>query len=183
LAPFRDRFAVPIALDTDVAAAARGELCLGAGRGCGSLAYVTVGTGIGGAVAPTSSGARLLHSEMGHLVVRRDPRDGGFAGICPFHGDCLEGLASGPAIRARWGCDLSQLPSGHIGREIIAGYLAQLTGAIALLHSVERVVMGGGVLADPALLPLVRERTRALLGGYLPPLHDPAAVESYIQPP
>ena len=183
LAPLRRQFAVPVALDTDVAAAARGELHLGAGRGAGSLAYVTVGTGIGGAVAPAPAGDRLLHAEMGHLVVRRDERDSGFAGVCPFHGDCLEGLASGPAIRVRWGCELSQLPPDHPGRAIIAGYLAQLAAAIALLHSVQVVVMGGGVMADKSLLPQVRERARALLAGYVSPLREAADMEGFIQSP
>jgi fructokinase len=183
IAPFKARFPVPIALDTDVGAAARGELDLGAGRGDGSLAYVTVGTGIGGAVAPRPAGAHLMHAEMGHLMVRRDPRDAGFTGLCPFHGDCLEGLASGPAIRARWGCDLSGLPSAHPGHAIIAGYLAQLVVAIALLHSPRSVVLGGGVMKDGALLPLVREATSSLLHGYLPPLRDPADVERFVRAP
>src|SRR5689334_8462845 len=89
IAPFA-QLSVPVSLDTDVAAAARGELDFGAGRGKGSLAYVTVGTGIGGAIAPAAVGARLMHAEMGHLIVRRDPRDADFTGVCPFHGDCLE---------------------------------------------------------------------------------------------
>ncbi|HMA11069.1 MAG TPA: ROK family protein [Steroidobacteraceae bacterium] len=183
LAPLRARFPVPIALDTDVGAAALGELDFGAGRGKGSLAYVTVGTGIGGALAPVPAGARLMHAEMGHLIVRRDPRDADFRGICPFHGDCLEGLACGPAIQARWGTDLSRLPPGHPGRSIIAGYLAQLAVAIALLHSPELIVMGGGVMGDAALLPQVRDATRELLSGYLPPLRNAFDVERFIQPP
>lgn len=183
ITPLKAQFHVPIALDTDVAAAASGELEFGAGRGDGSLAYVTVGTGIGGAVAPHATGTRLMHAEMGHLIVRRNPRDTGFAGICPFHGDCLEGLASGPAIRARWGSDLADLPLAHPGRAIIAGYLAQLVVAIALLHSPQSVVLGGGVLKDGALLALVRQATGALLHGYLPPLRDPAQVERFVRAP
>ena len=128
LEPLRSAFKVPIALDIDVGAAALAELRLGAGRGCGSLAYVTVGTGIGGAVAPS----RLV----GAADARRDgayPGAAGsarcnFAGCCPFHGDCLEGLASGPAIRARWGCNLDSLPEDHEAPFIIAGYLGQTGG-------------------------------------------------------
>jgi fructokinase len=183
LAPLQARLSVPLALDTDVAAAARGELAFGAGQGLGSLAYVTVGTGIGGAVAPAPAGARLMHAEMGHLIVRRDARDSSFAGICPFHGDCLEGLASGPAIRARWGSDLSQLPAGHDGRQIVAGYLAQLVVAIALLHSPAVIVLGGGVMGDALLLPLVRQSAHALLAGYLPPLREGGALDQFIRPP
>ena len=83
---------------------------------------------------------RLTHPEMGHVLVRRDPRDGDFIGVCPFHGDCLEGLACGPAIHARWNCDLSSLPQDHPGRSIIAGYLGQLVTGIALLHGARLVL-------------------------------------------
>jgi fructokinase len=184
LAPLRTAFAVPIALDTDVGAAAAAELQLGAGRGLASLAYVTVGTGIGGAVAPGSSPAsRLMHAEMGHIPVRRHPRDHDFAGICPFHGDCLEGLANGPAILARWGSNLDALPPGHEARDIIAEYLAQLASSIALTLSVERVVFGGGVMADGQLIPLVREATARYLNGYLEPLRDPSRFKDYICAP
>jgi len=172
---------IPVMLDTDVGAAALAERRLGAGGGLDSLAYVTVGTGIGGAVAPAPGAQqRLMHAEMGHLPVRRDPRDAAFAGVCPFHGDCLEGLASGPAIRARWGCDLSALPADHQGRSIIAFYLAQLVVNLALLQSVQRVVFGGGVMGDGSLLGLVRESASALLAGYLEPLRDAAQMNDYV---
>jgi fructokinase len=184
LAPLRAAFPVPIALDTDVVGAALAEWKLGAGRGLSSLAYVTVGTGIGGAVAPAAPAAsRLMHAEMGHIPVRRHPRDRDFAGTCPFHGDCLEGLASGPAIVARWGATLDALPPGHEAREIIAEYLAQLATSIALMLSVERVVIGGGVMADGQLMSFVREATARLLNGYLEPLRDPSRLKNYICAP
>lgn len=182
LAPLRE-LGIPLVIDTDVAVAARGELSHGAGRGKGSLAYVTVGTGIGGAIAPSPAGSRLMHAEMGHLIVRRDVRDADFRGTCPFHADCLEGLASGPAILARWGCDLSHLPSAHHGREVIASYLGQLAVAIALLHGPTTLVFGGGVMSDPALLPAVRRATHTMLAGYLPPLREGSAVDDFLQPP
>lgn len=183
LAICREALNVPAAIDTDVGSAAHGELHAGAGRGLRSLAYITVGTGIGGAVAPAEAATRLMHAEMGHLPVRRDARDETFPGVCPFHRDCLEGLASGPAVRARWGCDLSELDHTHPGRSIIAGYVAQLVAAIALLHSPERIVIGGGVLSDGALLPQVRESTLAVLGGYLPFLATPEQAWALIRPP
>jgi fructokinase len=184
LAPLRAAFSAPIALDTDVGGAALAEWQLGAGRGLSSLAYVTVGTGIGGAVAPGSPAAsRLMHAEMGHIPVRRHPRDHAFAGICPFHGDCLEGLANGPAIVARWGTTLDALPPGHEAREIIGGYLAQLATSIALMLSVERIVFGGGVMADGQVMPLVREATSRYLNGYLEPLRDSARFKDYICAP
>jgi fructokinase len=182
--PLSSGLGVPVALDTDVGAAALGEWRLGAGQGLGSLAYVTVGTGIGADMAPQDPAVRrLLHPEMGHLPVRRDPRDAGFAGICPFHGDCVEGLASGPAVRARWGCNLESLPAEHEGREIIAGYLGQLAASIALVLSVERIAFGGGVMTDPAMLPRVRTATHACLQGYLPPLKHRESLDQYIVAP
>ena len=175
---------VPIALDTDVGAAALGEWRLGAGRGLGSLAYVTVGTGIGGAMAPADAVlGRLMHAEMGHLPVRRDPRDRGFAGVCPFHGECLEGLASGPAVVARWGCNLAALPAGHEGRSMIAGYLGQLAASIALMLSAQRIVFGGGVMRDVTMLPLVRAATHACLQDYLPPLKTRGSLNEYVVAP
>jgi fructokinase len=184
LAPLRSAFKVPIALDIDVGAAALAELRLGAGRGCGSLAYVTVGTGIGGAVAPSRlDGRRLMHAEMGHIPVRRDPRDGKFAGCCPFHGDCLEGLASGPAIRARWGANLDSLPEDHEAPFIIGGYLGQLAVSIALMHSVERIVFGGGVMSDGTLHSHVRTALSDCLNGYVPALKEPDRLASYVCAP
>jgi fructokinase len=182
LAPFRE-FGVPMGIDTDVGAAALGELHFGAGRGRESLAYVTVGTGIGGAMAPMGDAPRLMHAEMGHLIIRRDARDAGFAGNCPYHGDCLEGLASGPAIEARWGCRLGELPPDHPGRDIIAGYLAQLVMAIVLMHAPEMLVIGGGVMTDGDLLPRIRARVIGLLGGYLPLLREPASLEQFLFAP
>jgi fructokinase len=179
---FGQALGIPVTLDTDVGCAALGEWRLGAGRGKGSLAYVTVGTGIGGAVVPRT-GTGLMHAEMGHLPVRRDVQDQAFAGVCPFHGDCLEGLASGPAVRARWGCDLSELPDGHPGRALIAGYIAQLATALTLLHSPECIVIGGGVTSGGQLLPEVQRATLGFLGTYLPPLQRPDQLAALIRAP
>jgi fructokinase len=123
-----------------------------------------------------------MHPEMGHLPVRRDPRDD-FPGLCPFHGDCLEGMASGPAIRARWGSELSLLPAAHPGRSIIAGYLGQLAASIALVHAVDRIAFGGGVMADGALLPLVRQAAHEYLNGYVQPLRDLEQWDAYLARP
>ena len=113
-----------------------------------------------------------MHAEMGHIPVRRDPRDTDFAGLCPFHSDCLEGLASGPAIAARWGCSLDALPAGHEGPEIIAGYLGQMAAAIALMLSVERIVFGGGVMAYAGMLERVRSAAAGYLNAYVDALKD-----------
>ncbi|WP_157994596.1 ROK family protein [Peristeroidobacter agariperforans] len=181
LKPLRSRFAAPVSIDTDVSAAALAEWQLGAGRGLGSIAYVTVGTGIGGGVAPHDLRMRrLMHAEMGHIFVRRDARDQDFPGVCPFHGDCLEGLASGRAIQARWRSQLDALPPHHEAWSIIGGYLGQLVATIALVLSVERVVFGGGVMANGLLLPHIRAAAAQTLKGYLEPLSQPGALDSYI---
>jgi fructokinase len=183
LGPLRARFNSPIAIDTDVNGAALAEWRLGAGRGLGSMAYVTVGTGIGAGVAPSEATARrLMHAEMGHVLVRRDPRDS-FAGSCPFHGDCLEGLASGPAIRSRWGRELGELPQDHEAWSVVGGYLGQLAAAMALMLSVERIVFGGGVMANVVLLPHIRQATYQSLNNYLQPLQQRTSFDDYIVTP
>ncbi len=174
----------PVAIDTDVNAAALAEARLGAGKTADSLAYVTVGTGIGGGVIAGGRTLRgMLHPEMGHIPVRRDPRDDGFAGVCPFHGDCLEGLASGPAILARWKVQLRSLPAAHPATGIIGGYLGQLAAAIALMLSAERIVFGGGVMSDERLLPQIREAARRQLAGYLPVEARAGGFDRLIVPP
>lgn len=177
-------FGCPIVIDTDVNAAALAEARLGAGAGLGSLAYVTVGTGIGGGVVIDDRTVKgLLHPEMGHIRVRRDPRDADFPGVCPFHGDCLEGLASGPAVLARWQTNAENLPEAHPGREILAGYLGQLAANIALMLSCERIVFGGGVIAGGRLLPHIRKSASEWLGGYLPIAARAGGFDRYITAP
>lgn len=166
---FADRLGVPIGFDTDVNGAAMAEHLLGAGRNAASLAYITVGTGIGGGLVIDGKPVHgAAHPEMGHLFPRRDPADRLFAGICPHHGDCLEGLASGPAIQARWGASLSELPQDHDGPAIIAGYLAQLCHALIAISAAEIIVFGGGVAKTAGLLDLVRAQTGKLDAGYFP---------------
>jgi fructokinase len=179
----RGALEVPVLLDTDVGAAAFAEWKLGAGQGRRSLAYVTVGTGIGAAVVPRDDHVRLMHAEMGHLPVRRHPEDAQYRGVCPFHEDCLEGLASGPAILARWGMRLADMDEDHPGRRIIASYLGQLAASIALTSSVERLVFGGGVGADARLLPRIRQSAFDYLNGYFAPLRERAAMDDWIRAP
>lgn len=169
LAPFRAAFPVPLAIDTDVNAAALGEQQFGAGRDCRDLVYLTVGTGIGGGLLVRSEPVHgCLHPELGHLRPRRHPADSDFAGVCPFHQDCFEGLASGPAIAARFGVSLDRLPADHIGHDIIADYLGQLSAQLALMFAPERIIIGGGVLGVPGLLARVQDRQQHWLGDYLP---------------
>ena len=182
LGPLRQAFGVPMAFDTDVNAAALGESIWGAGQGCDPLVYLTVGTGIGGGVMVHGRPLHgLLHPEMGHL--RIPSASPAFAGHCPWHGDCLEGLASGPAIAARWGQAAESLPPDHPAWQEIASHLAAAALNILVTLSPKRLIMGGGVLQNDHLLPRVRQHLGSLLNGYLdhPALQD--GFESWLTAP
>jgi fructokinase len=164
-APLIERFGVPVAVDTDVNVAALAEQRHGAARGATVAAYVTVGTGIGvGVVIDGRPLHGALHPEFGHLRIVRAPNDR-FRGTCPYHGDCLEGLAAGPAITARWGASLDRL--GDAERAQVADDLGQGCAALALAYSPQRIVLGGGVMQTPGLRDAVDARMRVWLGGYL----------------
>jgi fructokinase len=180
--PLRDVLRVPVGFDTDVSGAALGEGRHGAGRGRDPLIYVTVGTGIGAGILVNG---RLLHGAMhpeaGHISVRRRPDDD-LAGVCPFHRDCLEGLASGPAIEARWGSPGRDLPDGHPAWDLEAHYLADALCSLLFMVSPRRIVLGGGVMRRLELLEHIREGMLARLGGYLAPLNSAEAIEDLIVP-
>lgn len=165
---FGGALGVPVGFDTDVNAAALAEHAASGSAG-GSLAYLTVGTGIGGGLVLDGQPVHgIAHPEVGHVYPRRHPEDRDFPGTCPSHGDCLEGLASGPAIMARWGMSLSQLPTDHPGHAIIADYIAQACHVLFASVAVEEVVVGGGVANTPGLVERVAQRARELDAGYLP---------------
>lgn len=165
---FKTSLGAPVGLDTDVNAAALAEYAA-AGSGCNSLAYLTIGTGIGGGMVLNGRAVHgIAHPEMGHIYPRHLPEDHDFPGICPHHGNCLEGLASGPAIFARWGMPLSKLPQDHPAHAIIADYIAQVCHMLFATVAVEQVVIGGGVANTPGLIERVAQRARALDAGYLP---------------
>lgn len=171
---------VPIGLDTDVNAAALAEA---RASGLGDLCYVTVGTGVG--VGVVSDGRALHgagHPEAGHMLVRRH-RNHDFPGLCPFHGDCLEGMASGPALTAAWQRSATDLADDHPAWSIEADYLAQLCMTLVLTLAPRRIVLGGGVMRRARLLGLVQKRTHALLNGYAVDLDRLDAVERLIRPP
>jgi fructokinase len=159
-----DRFGCPFAVDTDVNAAAVAEAKLGAGRGKRAVAYVTVGTGIGGGLVvdgTTLKGA--LHPEIGHLFVRRAEGDGQVS-ACPFHADCVEGLAAGPSVQARLaGRRLDEVPEvmGYV-----ADYLGQLVAGLVFAWAPDRIVFGGGVMSTPGLLAQVEVEARRSVAGY-----------------
>jgi fructokinase len=165
---------VPVGFDTDVNGAALAEHRWGALQGCDPAVYVTVGTGIGGGAIVNGRPLHgAIHPEMGHLRIPRDPGDV-FPGACPYHADCLEGLATAGAMRARWGASPEALPSDHPAWELEASYLALGLAAVVAVLSPQRIALGGGVTGERGLLPRVRARLRALLGGYLrsPALED-----------
>jgi fructokinase len=172
---------VPVAFDLDVTAAAVGEHRWGAGRGLRSLCYLTVGTGIGAGLVVGGEPVRgLVHPEVGHI---RIPLQDDFAGVCPAHGNCWEGLASGGAISDRWGMSAADLPDDHPAWALEAEYLALGILSIVFIASPERVIAGGGVMERAALLPLVRARLRELNAGYLDtPMLD-SRVDDYLVPP
>ena len=175
LEAFRSALGIPVGLDTDVNGAARGlESCL----------YVTVGTGIGGGVILNGRPVHgLAHPEIGHIAVRVAPDDPMPGGCCPYHGACLEGMASGPAIEKRWGVPARELPPEHPAWTLESEYLAQLCATAMLSFSPERIILGGGVMHQAFLFPRIRQRTVSLLNGYLSLPAGDAELEGYIVPP
>jgi len=164
----RRRLSVPVAFDTDVNAAALGEHRWGACQGLDTFCYITVGTGIGG--GGMAGGKRLhglLHPEFGHIRIPHDLDADPFPGVCPYHGDCWEGLASGRAIEARWGRPASQLDGDQAVWKLEARYLALGLVTVMCVLSPERIVVGGGVAHHDGLLALVRDDVLALMNGYL----------------
>jgi fructokinase len=175
---------VPVGFDTDVNAAALGEQRWGAAQGLDSFIYLTIGTGIGGG---GMVGGKLIHGlvhpEMGHIVVPHDFERDPFTGRCPFHKDCLEGMASGPAIEDRWGKPGHELPDSHPAWELEAYYLAQALMAYILVLSPQRIILGGGVMAQRQLFPLIRHKVLEYLNGYIQSPTILEKIDSYIVPP
>lgn len=173
----RAALGVPVAFDTDVNAAALGEQRWGAAIGVDTFCYLTVGTGIGGGVMAGDQLVHgLVHPEIGHMLIRHDKARDPFDGICPFHGDCFEGLASGSAIRARWGKPGEELADRNEVWELEADYLALGVANVVCTMSPKLVILGGGVMKQETLRRFVQERVPALLAGYVetPPIVKPA---------
>lgn len=187
--PFAPLFArewgVPVGFDTDVNGAVMGEQRWGAGQGLDNLVYLTIGTGIGGGIL---SGGRLVHGlvhpEAGHILLPRDPLVDGYKGFCPYHDNCLEGLAAGPALEKRWGMKGSELGPDHPAWDLEAHYLALgLLNFLSVL-SPQRIILGGGVMDQPQLFPLVRKKLLELNNGYLRhPALTPEGIDQYVVPP
>ncbi len=175
---------VPVAFETDVFSAAYGEYCWGAAQGIDPSIYITVGTGVGGGGIFNGAAMHgLVHPEMGHIRLPHDWQADPFEGICPYHGDCFEGLASGPALKARWGAPAESLPPDHPAWELEAGYIALALSDFICTLSPRRIVLGGGVMQQPALLPLVRSKVLEALNGYVRSPEILERIDSYIVPP
>lgn len=175
---------VAVGFDTDVNAAVLGEARWGAAQGLSDAVYMTIGTGIGGgAIVHGEVVHGMLHPEMGHLRIPHDRARDPFDGICPYHGDCLEGLACGPAMQARWGAPAGTLPADHPAWALEAHYLALGCTNLTITLSTKRIVLGGGVMQQPHLFDMVRKEFTRLLNGYLqhPSVLD--RVDEYIVPP
>lgn len=182
--PIGKALGVPIGFDTDVNVAAMGEHRWGAAQGLDTFIYITVGTGIGG--GGFVGGKRihgLIHPEIGHMRVPHDREADPFLGNCPYHGDCLEGLANGPAIERRWGQRGETLPLDHPAWALEAEYLALAIVNCVTILSPQRIVLGGGVMAQPPLYPTIRRRVLELLNGYVqsPVILD--QIDTFIVPP
>ena len=181
---FSDALGIPVSIDTDVNAAALAEYTLGAAHGKDSCLYVTVGTGIGGGLIVHGKPVHgLMHPEIGHILLMPDPDDPSPAGFCPYHTHCLEGLASGPAVEKRWGVSGRDLPADHPAWKLEAHYLAQLCANALMSFSPERIILGGGIMQQKHLFPLIRQETLRLLNGYIPECLFPDGMASYIVEP
>lgn len=178
------RFGVPVCVDSDVNGAALGEWRAGAGKGCRTVAYTTIGTGIGtGVVQDGHSLIGFSHAEGGHIIPPRDRIADPFPGVCPYHGGCLEGLASGPAIERRWGRSLDAMVDDTGAVALIAGYIAHLASTLILLYMPDRLIFGGGVMKTPGLIEQVRSATAANLNGYVNNARLDEGLERYLVTP
>lgn len=178
---FEQALDCPVGFDTDVNASMLGEITFGAARGLDSCIYVTIGTGVG--VGVYVNGGLLhgmMHPEAGHILLQRHPADS-YGGKCPFHGHCLEGMAAGPAIEERWGAKGIELAARREVWELEAYYIAQACVNYTLVYAPRRIILGGGVMHQEQLFPMIRRQFGELMAGYVrtPELED---MVSYIVP-
>lgn len=171
-------FSCPWTIDTDVNGAGLAEYLWGAGKGCETVCYITIGTGLGGGLISHGRAVHgAMHPEIGHILTRRSAGDT-FSGACPFHGDCIEGLVSGPALATRFGGPADKASDTHPVWEHVADDIAELACTLLLTASPERLLFGGGVTTSrPFLLPMVRNRVLDRLGSYLPFLNKDSVAD------
>ena len=184
LGMLKSAFDIPMAFDLDVNGAAFGEGRWGAAQGLDTFIYLTVGTGIGGGVM---ANGKLLHGllcpEMGHILLPHDRKRDPFEGACPFHKDCFEGLASGPALEKRWGQKAETLPPDHPAWELEAHYISLALANYIYTLSPQRIIIGGGVGGNESLLPLIRMNVQNILNGYIQAPAITQNIANYIVPP
>src|SRR6478736_290801 len=183
--PLARGLGVPVAFDTDVNAAVLGGARWGAARNLDTAIYITIGTGIGGGALIGGQLAHgLVHPEMGHLLVPREPDDLAFDGACPFHGGrCWEGLAAGPALERRYGQRAETLPGDHPAWDLEGRYIASALTSLVLVLSPERVILGGGVMQVSSLFPLIRKHLTRSLAGYVQAPALLERIDDYVVPP
>jgi fructokinase len=167
LSKFEKEFKVPIAFDTDVDAAAIGEGIWGAGLGLSDFIYVTIGTGIGGGCMVNGAPVHgLIHPELGHMLIPHNFSKDPYQGCCPFHQDCFEGLATGPAIQARYGIPAERLHPDHPAWELEAQYIAAGLHNLMLTLSPQKIILGGGVMQQAHLFPMIRQKLSKSINNY-----------------
>lgn len=182
--PFHKKFGIPVGFDTDVNAAALGEGQWGAAQGLHTFIYLTIGTGVGGgAMVQGQLLHGLVHPEMGHIPLPHDWQADPYAGHCPFHGDCLEGMASGPAIEDRWGVKGSELGVEHPAWALEAEYIAHALRTYIVVLSPQRIILGGGVMSQRQLFPMIRQNVLTFLNGYVQADAILQGIDTYIVSP
>jgi fructokinase len=182
--PVQDALGLPVGFDTDVNGAALGEYRWGAAQGLDTFVYLTIGTGLGGGGMMEGRLMHgLMHPEMGHMKIPHDWAADPYEGYCSYHGDCWEGLAAGPALEGRWKTKGINLPIDHPAWELEAHYLALGLVNIITTMSPQRIIMGGGVMQQLHLFPMIRSKVQEYLNGYLqrPAITD--EIDQYIVPP
>jgi fructokinase len=181
---FKEGLSVPIGFDTDVNGAALAEWTWGAGQNCEVVLYLTIGTGIGGGVVIHGQPLHgLVHPEMGHMRLAHDFQRDPFEGICPYHQDCFEGLACGPALEKRWRERAETLKPDHPAWRLEAHYIALACANLACILSPHKIILGGGVMAQQQLFPLIRDEVKHLLNNYIHASDIIENIGAYIIPP
>jgi fructokinase len=185
LAFFKEALSIPITLEVDVNAAVFGEHSYVAdNRSLSSIMYMTIGTGIGaGFLIHGALAHGLVHPEAGHVLLPHDRIKDPFAGSCPFHQDCFEGLASGPAIKLRWNIPPEEMEVDHPAWDLEAEYIATALMNVILTVSPQRIILGGGVMQQKQLFPMIRDKVRHLLKGYIASQVISGPMDAYIVPP
>lgn len=184
LGKLKEKIKIPIVLDTDVNVAALGEYYWGAGKNTSDFVYLTIGTGIGGGAIVNN---KLLHGfnhpEMGHLLIQKNNKNDSFSGNCNFHKNCLEGLASGPAIEKYWDKKAEYISKNHEAWDKQADYLAKAIMNYMLILAPKRIILGGGVMEQKQLFPIIQKKVKEYLNGYIhiPEIMD--HLDDYIIPP